>query len=698
MRPGENCWRVCRADDAALLIDAEAYFRNLYINLQHARHSIYILGWDIDSRISLLQGEKTKRDPSPRLEEFLTTLLQRRPTLRIYILTWDFSPVFIFDRELFQALKFRMGADARLRFHFDHQHPFTASQHQKVVVMDDRLAWSGGLDLTAARWDTTKHGAHDTRRCFGNGKPYPPHHDVQMMVTGEAAAALGELCRHRWHMATGERLAAPPATPPKPYAFPQDKFTNVSVGIARTFPTFQGEREVREVEKLYVDSIRAAKRFIYLENQYFTADSISRALAESLQKPEGPDIVVVIPIDQVGVLAKIAMRNLSLKIAHKLKAIDTYRRFHVYSPIDENLPKPWFRNIHSKVAIFDFAYLRVGSANLNNRSMGLDSECDLMIDASHSPADQERIARLFAELVAEHAPLAAPDVLAHLHRGTLIQAIQDQAKNRTGPVYLLPHVQQAPGLVSDVVEKLEIFDLHKSTRVERLLDRVFFSITKGHRPVLRNLPLGFSLTLLYSLVMAVVVVFRPVQPVLPSFMDQEGFWLSVGALTLILAPLNFGLVSFASFLPLIPAAEIGIMWGTGAACVGYLIGRLLPRAFVTRTCKTSLHLLSQRIARYRVIDIFLLRFFPLAPFASVNLAAGFLRLSFKRYLVGTFLGILPGALALASFQRTLIHALKSPTLPNLLMFLGLLVLITLIYERLQNRFINSPRENHEGVA
>ncbi len=38
--------------------------------------------------------------------------------------------------------------------------------------------------------------------------------------------------------------------------------------------------------------------------------------------------------------------------------------------------------VHSKVMIVDDGFLRVGSANLNNRSMGADTECDLAFEAS----------------------------------------------------------------------------------------------------------------------------------------------------------------------------------------------------------------------------------------------------------------------------------------------------------------------------
>ena len=93
---------------------------------------------------------------------------------------------------------------SRVRFYMDDKHPVGASQHQKIVVVDDAVAFSGGLDLSKWRWDTPEHRIDDQRSVDPDGKPYPPFHDVQMVVDGAAAAALGQLARERWQRATGE--------------------------------------------------------------------------------------------------------------------------------------------------------------------------------------------------------------------------------------------------------------------------------------------------------------------------------------------------------------------------------------------------------------------------------------------------------------------------------------------------------------
>ena len=136
----------------------------------------------------------------------------------------------------FRPQSLRWGTPRQIRFCLDDDLPFGASQHQKIVVVDDAVAFSGGLDLTTRRWDTREHRLDDPRRVDLAGVPYAPFHDVQAMVDGKAAAALAELARVRWARGACER--APPVRPtgdPWPHSVTPD-LTDIDVGIARTSP------------------------------------------------------------------------------------------------------------------------------------------------------------------------------------------------------------------------------------------------------------------------------------------------------------------------------------------------------------------------------------------------------------------------------------------------------------------------------
>ena len=239
LRERDNCWRIATAGRAAFLIDADAYFAALRHAIDRARASIFILGWDIDSRVQLNPG--TAEAPVTLLA-FLNEVLARRPNLRVFALAWDFSVLFALEREPLPTYRFAWNGHPRLSFQLDDAHPFGASHHQKVVVVDDTLAFAGGLDLTIRRWDTPAHHARDPGRVDPAGRPYPPAHDVQMMVDGEAAAALGELARTRWEAATGQRPSParrtrPPTTCGRTTTTPD--VHDAPIGIARTMPAFR---------------------------------------------------------------------------------------------------------------------------------------------------------------------------------------------------------------------------------------------------------------------------------------------------------------------------------------------------------------------------------------------------------------------------------------------------------------------------
>ncbi|HXU65699.1 MAG TPA: hypothetical protein VN962_28555, partial [Polyangia bacterium] len=147
---GENCWRIATAARAAFLIDGDAYFSAFRDVVARARHTVLILGWDIDTRTRLTRPGEGGH-PGWTLLPFLNHALECRPELRIYALAWDYSFIYTLEREPLPTLRFAREAHPRLSFRLDAAHPVWASHHQKIVVVDDQLAFTGGLDLTIRR-------------------------------------------------------------------------------------------------------------------------------------------------------------------------------------------------------------------------------------------------------------------------------------------------------------------------------------------------------------------------------------------------------------------------------------------------------------------------------------------------------------------------------------------------------------------
>jgi len=180
---------------------------------------------------------------------------------------------------------------------------------------------------------------------------------------------------------------------------------------------------VREIEALYLEAIASARHWIYLENQYFTSPVIGDALAMRLAEPDGPEVVVVCPARGGGRMDRLMMDHARNCLIHRLQVADQHGRFRAFAALAAgDVPI----TIHSKVMVVDDRLLRVGSANLNNRSLGFDTECDLAIDAGPEDGQTRRAIRgLLDRLLAEHVARPRGQLQAALEgTNSLISSIE----------------------------------------------------------------------------------------------------------------------------------------------------------------------------------------------------------------------------------------------------------------------------------
>ncbi len=419
-REGHNCWTRARAGRLAFLVDARAYFENLAATLENARRSVLIVGWDVHSRVQL------RRDAGEdgQLVRILDRLVARRPELHVHLLVWDCNMFCKVAREKLQTLRLGWQTHSRIHFRLDAEHPVGACHHQKIVVVDDAVAFVGGIDLTARRWDTVRHAADEQRRVDPSGEVYAPFHDVQVAVSGPAAQALGRLVRDRWQRATGEKLAAPePSNDPWPTRL-EPWLRQVEVGIARTDPEHGGRSEVREIEALYRDAIRASRRWVFIENQYLTSDAICRLLIELLQREHGPELCIIGPLRVTSWIEDSVMGALRSRVVERLREADRADRLRIWYPRRSGSPgEPIV--VHSKLCVVDERFVTVGSANLSNRSLGLDTECNVFFEAAGDGGACREIAAFRNRLLAEHLGCAAGEVAEAIERhGSLNRAVE----------------------------------------------------------------------------------------------------------------------------------------------------------------------------------------------------------------------------------------------------------------------------------
>jgi phospholipase D1/2 len=690
---GRNCWRVEPAERVSFLIDGDDYFRAFRAAAIHARHHIIILGWDFDSRIRMLIDREPDGFPD-RLGEFLHTLLMRRRQLHIHVLTWDFHMIYWKEREWW--LPSKLAAHRRLHFHKDGAHPVGASHHQKVVIIDDALAFVGGLDFAQCRWDTSRHLAVHPKRMLNDESPCRPFHDVQLMVTGPVASALGDLARERWQAATG-RVWPSHGSGREEDLWPRGlkpDMSDVSVAIARTAPAFGDRASIGEVEALFLDSLNNARRYIYIETQYLTSRTVADCLAARLQDPKGPEIVMVLHPNSDGWLEQHTMDVLRGRVLERLRAADRFHRLNL------NYPKiPELRgqciSMHSKVCIIDDDFVRVGSANLSNRSMGFDTECDLAIEAAGQPAVRRAIASFRQALLAEHLGVSPEAVGRELKKdGSLIGAVERLRGAGRSLGYFDGTVSAD---VNEVVPDEAFIDPSRPYEAQ-------FIPEERRKPALRQI-IGGTSGLLALVVLAGLWHWTPLRELIDvtSMVDSlEEVAHGPMALPVTVGAFLIGglLVMPVMVLIAVTILAFGPWWGfwyaligmTASALLTFGIGRLLGRRLIDHLSGSWVHRISRTLAKKGVLTVVALRMLPVAPFSILNAVAGASHIRAKDFFVGTVLGELPGLLGLALFLDQVTETIRHPGLGSILLLVIIAVGIIVTAWGLSRWLSNRPQE------
>jgi len=433
------CWRLERAGRAAFFLDMADYFTAAKAAMQKARRSIHLLNWAFEA--------DTLFDPQPgcagpdadRFGNFLKAMAGDNPELDVRLLCWNSALPVAATQNFFPVRDRKCFEGSKVKFVLDGKLPIGACHHQKMIVIDDAVAFCGGGDIGPDRWDTPEHLDDDPRRekTPSDNKCFDSRHEVMGLVDGPPAMALGDLFRERWRRATGESLAAP--EPAAPDAWPDcvhPDFREVSVGFSRTSGAWRGWPQVGEAKALSLASIAAARDCIYLENQYFTSPIIAEALAARLEEADGPEVILVSTQHSPSYFDQMTMDRTRSNFIKRLKGADAHGRFHAYSPVT-TLGRTII--VHAKLAIIDDVLLRIGSANMNNRSTGFDTECDLTLEADGETAVASRavIGAIRTRLLAHWLGCSIPTMEAALAgEGSVGAALE--ALRKSGHCRLLP--------------------------------------------------------------------------------------------------------------------------------------------------------------------------------------------------------------------------------------------------------------------
>lgn len=425
-KPDINCWQVADAQSCDILIDAENYFRAVRREMAQARQRIVLIGWDFDARVKMYDTQQEVEGPL-EIGDYIDWLVERNPDLHIYILQWNMGALKMLSRARTLLKLSHWNFHPRIHLKLDDAHPVGAAQHEKIIVVDHHTAFCGGIDITEERWDTREHRDNEERRKQPDGEDFGPWHDVSTMVCGPIVRDFAALAEQRWKKASGSAPRAVSAEYERSGRYDNDAlFDNVKVAIARTRGAYDQQSEIREIEALYCDIISAAQQHIYIESQYFTSRHIAAAIAKRLDEKEGPEIVVVTPRTTQGWLESQMMDTTRKYLVETLRGRDAYGRFRVYHPMTASANAIY---VHAKVLVADDRFLRVGSSNISNRSMGFDSECDICIDArlaKNPDKASAAIAHVRSDLLAEHMGCDLDEVSEYIAKtGSLIAAIEE---------------------------------------------------------------------------------------------------------------------------------------------------------------------------------------------------------------------------------------------------------------------------------
>ncbi len=378
--PGSGLWAageppLREGNELQVLVDGERAIGEICAALKHARSHVHIAGWHITPAFLL-----DRHGASPiTLRDLLAELAER---IEVRVLVWAGPPAPVFEpkRSDVEQVRDELTNGTQIRCVLDARERTMHCHHEKLVIIDDELAFVGGIDLTSLagdRWDGIEHQA--TGRLGW--------HDVATRLRGPAVADVAQHFRARWQEVAEEPLPAPQPQPPA---------GETTVQILRTVPDgtydFIPKGDFRILDA-YVRALRSAQRLIYLENQFLWSTEIAEILAAKLQDPptDAFRLVLLLPAHpnngadttrgQLGRLVEAA------RDSHRLLATTISCRTGTST-------HPLY--VHAKVGIVDDHWLTVGSANLNEHSLFNDTEMNVLT------CDEQLTRRTRLELWAEH--------------------------------------------------------------------------------------------------------------------------------------------------------------------------------------------------------------------------------------------------------------------------------------------------------
>jgi len=392
----------------------------------------------------------------------------------------------------------------------------------------------------------------------------------------------------------------------------------------------------------------------------------------------------------------------------ELRAADRDMRYRMYCP---TLSAPCLDdpclNLHSKIMIVDDELVIVGSANLADRSLGTDTECNLAFEARGDARLQRVIAGLRERLLAEHLGCTPTDVAAATaRRGSLHRAVAALA-SPSGRTLLAIDPPLDPRLDAIVPE-------HKVIDPEQPIDAdAIVADLLSHeeaRPDAHGRLIAIALGVAVLAGMALAWRFTPLSDWLAmnrlvdlgdSLRGQPWAPLAVVVVFVTGGLVVFPLLVLVAVTAMVFGPVVGplytLLGATLSAAVTFAIGRKLGRETVRKLAGRRINELSRRLAQHGLLAIAFVRMLPIAPFSIVNVVAGASHIRWRDFLFGTLLGLLPGVVTLTLFVDRAAAAIREPSMGTFALLAAVVVVIVALVRVLRPKLRARAEESSAPV-
>jgi cardiolipin synthase len=262
--------------------------------------------------------------------------------------SWGMASTFVDDlrRAGVQVLEFHPIAPWRRRFNLSKR------DHRKILVVDDDVAFIGGLNISDDYADPSAGGRG--------------WHDLHCELHGPIVFDLSRLFRKTWLYCHGAPYPSP--VPPAPSNKP---------GALMCLRDNGQIRLRRSIRRAYMTGFRAAQQRILVENAYFLPDFGMRSLLRRAVR-RGVDVRVIVPGRSDVALVELAGLYVYRRLAHAGVKILRWQGVMM----------------HSKAAVIDGVWSVIGSYNLDHRSLGYNLEAVVeILDSSHGAVMETQFAQ-----------------------------------------------------------------------------------------------------------------------------------------------------------------------------------------------------------------------------------------------------------------------------------------------------------------